>query len=403
MTGHSSSDATSSLDPSLRTESTAQEEARAAHITLAAVGGTIINRGNPQSAVSLTAEAIGQMDLSFCQLDTNLSARGCRQVHALSPQRSSPETAATLRLFDVASFASNHCLDWGIEAFEDTLELLRASGVAPVGAGRNLAEARLPVFLEAKGVRVAFLARNSILPSGYAASDQRPGCAPLLAHSAYVAVEPDQPGTPCRTYSFVDPLHLNALRADVMAAKARADIVFLSLHAGIHVQPVVLADYQREAAHAAIDAGADIVFQHHGHILKGIEFYKGRPVIYSMGNYVMDIHIPIEEWHNSPALKELVDTYGIPVDEFEAGSYATYPFAPDARKTAIAKFEVTHGRLSGTYFLPVYIRPDSTPEVLSRHHPRAQEVADYMVFVTEEAGLNARFEWEGDEIRVYEG
>lgn len=378
------------------------DASRAGSVSIGAVGGTIVNRKDPASATALTAAALERMDFSFCHLDTVFSTHGAPQLQALSAQRADPANAEALRMFSVASLASNHCMDWGPEAFEDTLEVLGRVGVAVVGAGRDLEEARRPVILQANGVRVAFLARNSILLTGYEAGARTPGCAPMRAHTAYIPIEPDQPGTPCRIHTFVDPADLGALKEDVAAARAQADILFVSLHAGIHIEPVVLADYQREAAYAAIDAGADIVFQHHGHILKGIEMYRGKPIFYSMSNYLMDIHIPAEHWRSSPALSKLVEAYGILIDEFGRGDYATYPFAPDARKTGIARFEVTNRRLSGTFLIPAYIRPDGTPEVLTRKQPRAQEVFEYAVSVTGQAALNARFEWDGDEIRVAE-
>ncbi len=384
-------------------DDTAQETAGApgsGPVIVGAVGGTIISRDDPLSAVALTKEALGETDIAFCQVDTTFSRRGSPQLQALSAQRAAPGNAGALSVFSVASFASNHCMDWGVEAFDDTMAALRANGLEVVGAGRDIDEARKPAILDVRGTRVAFLAYNSILLGGYSATEYGPGCAPLRVHTAYIPIEPDQPGTPCRTHTFVDPADLAAMQEDVARAKSQSHVVFVSLHAGIHIQPAVIAAYQREAAHRAIDAGADIVFQHHGHILKGIEFYMGKPVIYSMGNYVMDIHMPSEEWARNPKLAELVDTYGIEVDHFGRGEYATYPFAPDARKTAIAKFEINGERLQRTSLLPAYIRPDGTPEVIAQDDRRAEEVRKYVEWATNEEELNAQFAWSGSEILV---
>lgn len=375
----------------------ARENSRS--LVIGAVGGTIINRRDPTSAVALTAPVIREMDISFFQLDTTMSERGCAQLQAPSPQRTSPRTAEALQIFSVASFASNHCMDFGREGFDDTIAALHINGIAVVGAGTDLCEARAPVVLEVNGVRVAFLAFNSILMPGYAAADSLPGCSPLRAHTAYIPLEPDQPGTPCRIHTFVEPGDLAILADSVSRAKSQADAVFVSIHAGIHLQPAAIAEYQKEAAHAAIDAGADIVFQHHGHILKGIEVYQDRPIFYSMGNYVMDIHIPVDQWRRNPVLAKLVETYHIPVDQFEQGEYTTYPFAPDARKTAIAKFRLGDGRVK-TSLIPCYIRPDGAPEVVPRSDARSDGVLAYMRWATEEAGLNAGFAWRGDEIEV---
>jgi hypothetical protein len=81
---------------------------------------------------------------------------------------------------------------------------------------------------------------------------------------------------------------LAALCADVAQARREADLVIVSLHWGIHFVPAVIADYQREVAHAAIDAGAELILGHHAHILKGVELYRGKAIFYSLGNLLFD-------------------------------------------------------------------------------------------------------------------
>ena len=70
-------------------------------------------------------------------------------------------------------------------------------------------------------------------------------------------------------------------------AKEQADVVVMSIHWGIHHIPKVIAMYQPKVAHAAIDAGADLILGHHPHVLKGIEVYKGKVCFYSLGNFVL--------------------------------------------------------------------------------------------------------------------
>ena len=91
-------------------------------------------------------------------------------------------------------------MDWGPDAMLDTIETLRGRGIATVGAGRNLEEAREPAILDKKGVRVAFLAYCSVLREGYAAKRDKPGVAPLRVHTYYESAE-YQPGMPPRTKS----------------------------------------------------------------------------------------------------------------------------------------------------------------------------------------------------------
>ena len=170
-------------------------------------------------------------------------------------------------------------MDWGKDGFFDTIDNLRAAGLAVVGVGAEITAARAPVIVEAKGVRTAFLAYSSILPMNYWAEADRPGCAPMRAHTVYEQIEHDQPGTPARVHTYAHRQDLAALTADIAKARALADVVVVSLHWGIHFVPAVLADYQHEVAHAAIDAGADLILGHHAHIMKGVEVYKGKTIL----------------------------------------------------------------------------------------------------------------------------
>src|SRR5690606_38638966 len=245
-------------------------------ITLLAVGDIGARRDDLASIFSGTRAALAGGDVLFGQLETTLTDRGAMSPNARLAMRTDPAFARTLADigFDAMSFAGNHCLDWGYEGFADTLDACSAAGVRLCGAGETLAASRRPAIVEAGGQRIAFLAYNSILPEGYAAQPHRPGCAPLRAHTVYQQIEPDQPGTGARALSFCDPADLEALLADIRSARQIADCVIVSMHWGIHMTEAVLADYQRQAAHAAIDAGAAAIIGHHAHILKGVEFHR---------------------------------------------------------------------------------------------------------------------------------
>ncbi len=80
---------------------------------------------------------------------------------------------------------------------------------------------------------------------------------------------------------------LEAMREDVRALRTKADLVILSCHWGVSSKEEPVA-YQKEIAHAAIDAGADMVFGHHPHVVQAGEIYRGKPVFYSLGNFVFD-------------------------------------------------------------------------------------------------------------------
>lgn len=360
-----------------------------------AVGDVGPSRAEPATVFGSIGELLREGDGAFCQLEINLTERGSRLPQARHTDRAHPSTARAIRDagFSVVSWAGNHCMDWGREGFFDTIAALCDAGLAVVGAGQDLAEARRPVFVDLGGTRLAVLAYCSILPMGYWAQDDRPGCAPLRAFTFYEQIEHDQPGTPPRTHTFAHRQDLANLVADVAAAKEEADLVAVSVHWGIHFVPASVADYQREAAHAAIDAGADVILGHHAHILKGIELYRGRPIFYSLGNFAMDLTMTPAH-ANSTGFKEIQQLSPDWVPDFES----SYNFPPDSRRTIIVKLVTEGGVLTRCSFLPAFIGTNSVPELLDADDARFADVVDYLRQVGLQAGLDTRLTPDGAEV-----
>jgi poly-gamma-glutamate synthesis protein (capsule biosynthesis protein) len=338
-------------------------------------------------------------DLVFAQLETTVSERGAKVPNAKLAMRAPPGMLAAARRagISVMSFAGNHCLDFGYEAFEDTLAEARNAGIALCGAGTNLQMARQPAVIEAGGTRIAVIAASSILPDGYAAEDDRAGCAPLRAHTVYEQVELDQPGTPSRVRTFAHRADLDALVSSVRAARITNDVVLVSLHWGIHMIPTVLADYQREAGRSLIAAGADAILGHHPHLLKGIEIYRGRPIFYSLGNFAIEqphvwdpAIISSESFRN---LQRLNPTWSL--DE-------TYMLPAVTRMTGVVKIVVS-GDMIETRFLPAFIGDDSVPRFLKSDDPRFRQVQAFLDKSCREADCDARTEIDGDELLVVAG
>ena len=269
-------------------------------VTILATGDVAPSRPDPDSLFTGVAPLLQSADIAFCQLEINLTRRGFRLPQVRHTDRADPSTAQAIKRagFDVVSFAGNHCMDWGTDGFFDTIEALQNAGLAVVGVGANVAAAREPVIVERHGRRVAFLAYSSILPANFWAEDDRPGCAPMRAWTLYEQIEPDQPGTPARVHTFANRADLEQLKEDICRARARADMVLVSMHWGIHFVPAVIADYQREVGRAAIEAGAAAVLGHHAHILKGVDMYQGKPIIYSLCNFAVDLPMTL----NCPVL-----------------------------------------------------------------------------------------------------
>jgi poly-gamma-glutamate synthesis protein (capsule biosynthesis protein) len=366
-------------------------------VLIYAAGDVGPSRADPNTLFDHVRGELTRADVGFTQLEICITSRGVRLPQVRHTDRTTPESAHALRRagFNVVSFAGNHCMDWGSDGLFDTIDALKAAQLNVVGVGRNIGEARKPVIVEAKGRRIAFLAYSSILPMGYWAEENRCGCAPMRAWTIYEQVEHDQPGTPCRTHTFANRDDLAALVGDVQRVRKEADFVAVSLHWGIHFVPGVIADYQRDVGRAAIDAGADVILGHHAHILKGVDVYKGKPILYSLANFAMDL--PMDEKHaKSKGFREIQKLH----PDWQPNFDITYNFPPESRYTIIAKVRLRQGEGPRVTLLPVMISPMSQPEILKASDPRFHEVVAYLEKHTASQGLNAKYVVEGDEVAL---
>jgi poly-gamma-glutamate capsule biosynthesis protein CapA/YwtB (metallophosphatase superfamily) len=156
------------------------------------------------------------------------------------------------------------------------------------GAGVNTQAARQPAVVVRDGVRFGFLQRTSVYWShGHEARADEPGVATVKAHTAYrPQIEQlrtlTRPGMPPEILTWADPDALAQLQQDIAALRSQADVVIASHHWGLDEE--VLA-YQIEIAHAAIDAGADLVLGHGPHFPLAIERYRDKPIFYGVGSF----------------------------------------------------------------------------------------------------------------------
>jgi poly-gamma-glutamate synthesis protein (capsule biosynthesis protein) len=312
--------------------------------------------------------------------------------------RAHPKNAPAIKNagFNVVSGAGNHALDWGTEAFLDTIEVMKETGIELIGVGKNLEEARRPQIVECKGTKIAFLAYNSILPMGYWAEANRPGCAPMRAWTIYEQIEHDQPGTPARIHSIANEIDKAGMIEDIKKAKARSDLVMVSMHWGIHFTEGEIAGYQKEVGYAALDAGADVILGHHAHILKPIEIYDGKPIIYSLCNFAFDLELP-EERFESPRWKEVMELNpSWTIDR----RYKAYPFPADSRMTMACKVTISERQIQKVSLLPAMVNENSQPRFLSGKEKEFHDVLTYMEKITQDQGMNATYTVEGDELVV---
>jgi hypothetical protein len=213
----------------------------------------------------------------------------------------------------------------------------------------------------------------------------------MRAWTLYEQIEHDQPGTSCRIHTFPNREDLEAMGEDIKKAKTQADVVILSMHWGIHFVPAVIADYQRQVGHVAIDSGADLILGHHAHILKGIEVYKGKVILYSLSNFALESPFAFAQGSlNSSAQKEIQSLYWKPGPES--------PMHPDATKTLVTKCIISNKGIKTVSILPTIIDKESQPEVLTSKDERFGEIVRYMEKITADQGLDTDYTVRGEEV-----
>ena len=190
--------------------------------------------------------------------------------------------AAEAAGIDVANQANNHAWDYGPDALLDSRRNIEQAGLAPVGSGRDPAQAEHPTFFTIKGWRIAVVGIDEVL-------DPDPE----------EVAGPGHPGTACGH-------DVGCMLGEIRRAAARSDLVVVAVHWGVELdtQP---ESYQVEQAKRFVDAGADVIFGGHSHRLQPLESYKGKPIYYSLGNFVWPrlseagARTAVAEVHVSPA------------------------------------------------------------------------------------------------------
>jgi poly-gamma-glutamate synthesis protein (capsule biosynthesis protein) len=303
--------------------------------------------------------------------------------------------------YQVVSLAGNPAYGYGPAGIEDTSAWLHEHGIETVGAGMNIDEARLPAIIERNGVKFGFLAFDCIGVKANAASKSKAGTAyvDILTHFEQVR----WPGEPPAIYTWAEPWSLQAMGEDIARLRAQCDVLTVALHMGLRRELTGLADYETQVAHAAIDAGADVIVGYHAHAIKGIAFYKDKPIFHCMGNMVTAY-----PWESHRRFRQAEpDTLTLSRIREHAGEgraqidpdYPSYPFAAHARNAMIAKFDIRDRQVASIRLIPCLINKQGQPEVHGRDDG-GEQVLEHVRMVTEGAKLNAKFEWSGDEIEV---
>ncbi len=216
-------------------------------------------------------------DLRICNLECPIA--DCGEPWSVTPKlfhfRSDGKNVAALSAagIDVVSLANNHVLDYGYDALAETLLQLRRNHIRQVGAGTDIAEAWLPAIVDSQDAHVALLAFTDNEPF-WEAGDDRPG-------TCYIPV--DRPDA--RTQRFLSL---------VASVKSRADYLIVSAHWGANWGSNPPYSHM-SLGKSIVDAGADVVFGHSSHVFRGVELYRGRPIIYGVGDFVNNYAVhPLE-------------------------------------------------------------------------------------------------------------
>ena len=367
-------------------------------VLLGFVGDLLIDRDRPDEVYAPVRDLLAAPDVLFGNMEGAYS----------DDPRSVPSAGAALvppahnldalgrAGFDVLSLANNHILDGGREVMLENRRRLHAQGVATCGAGGSLEEARAPAILEAGGVKIAFLAYASVFPRGFEARGSLPGLAPLRAHNFYQDLSDDYylPGADPRVSTVpYKPDHDN-LAADIASAREQADLVVASFHWGDHFKAHHLTDHELRTARGCIDQGVDIVVGHHQHVLRGMEWYRDRPVFYGLGHFVFDIRLdrwPEEVVASMPVLDDDSDFYGVSPRK----GWPLMPLHREARMTALGYVRLAGGRPSEFGFVPCRLNPEGVVRAVDPETLEGREVVDYVDHGCSSQKLNGRVDRSG--------
>ena len=290
------------------------------------------------------APFIEKGDARFFNLETTLNREGeacASQFSGGSYLRANPEVLDDLTNFgfNMTTFNNNHALDFFYSGFERTLDALDKSKFVHTGSGRNLAEASAPVYLETENGRVALISVNTTFAPSMMAGvpsprvEGRPGINGI-GISSHIALTKDdfnyikelgkRTGVNIRKETnrkegYIAPLKENEcelgdmkfvlsdkadfvmtasekdlLRVEraIAEAKENADYIIISIHSHqlYGTSKETVPEFLKEISHRFIDKGANAIIGHGPHLLRPIEVYKGCPVFYSLGDFVLQLY-----------------------------------------------------------------------------------------------------------------
>lgn len=330
-------------------------------LTLALTGDSILTRRisvyREPPYLSLV-EMIRGADAAFTNLETLFHDYEAPPAHASGGtwMRTEPPLVKELTWagFDMVSRANNHAGDFGVLGQQITSRYVREAGLVEAGVGGSLAEAREARYLDTPHGRIALISAASTFTEHSRAGNTRgdmpprPGLSPLRYTTTYIVtperladlkrVAAELSGRPAPagdtltfggrryvsgavpgTRTEPNPEDVAEIVRAVKSATTLADLVVVTLHCHESGKDLsVPADFIQAFAHAVVDAGADVFAGHGPHVLRGVEVYKGKPILYSLANFI---------FQNESVLRMPADSY----EEYKLGPEAQVDDYLDAR------------------------------------------------------------------------
>lgn len=219
------------------------------------------NTGNYNYPFLQTYTKLKSADITFANFEAPIYNQGAPVTEGMI-FKVEPKMTSGIKLsgFDILSLANNHFGNQGQAGMLYTTKYLRKNNINYCGGGKDDKEAYAPAYITKNNLIFAFLCYTD------------PNIDPRIAG-------PNKPGNAM--------MYQSKLKEGIATARKNADVVIVSMHSGTEYTPDPNYN-QQKFAHLAIKYGADIVIGHHPHVVEAIEMYKGRPILYSLGNFVFD-------------------------------------------------------------------------------------------------------------------
>jgi poly-gamma-glutamate synthesis protein (capsule biosynthesis protein) len=224
------------------------------NLKLLALGDIFLRTKHDSDPFEELKELCQNNDIIFGNLETVLSNRGV-QVPKRVPLRANPDKIIYLKNagFDIVNLANNHIRDYDETGLFDTISNLTQNDIKFVGAGANIKDSLKPVIFERNELKIGFICFTSV---GDIAKEESSGCAPL---------------------------NKELIIKCISELRKKVDILIVSLHWGIEYV-FYPSPEQQKLARTLIDSGADMIIGHHPHVIQGLEKYRDKLIIYSLGN-----------------------------------------------------------------------------------------------------------------------